>query len=1140
VLRFRLALIPIGFALLVALAAPAAAFDSDDFDRANLDPGRWTFENPLGGGWVELVGAGSGNAHLALTVPEGPSHDPYHVNRSVRVMQPIADADFELEAKFESDPSQRYQLQGFIVEADADNWLRFDTYHDGTTQRIFAAVTANGSSSSRFDTPIDAGAARLLRITRAGDLWTCAYSADGSSYTPAGSFSHALAVTSAGVFAANHASSGDSPAFTAVVDYVFDTAAPIADEDASVEPDTLPPFIHTAQTTMSGTDLIVSWYTDELALGTVDYGETTAYELGSISDSGGTTFHSVLLPGLVPGTTYHFRVRSSDGLAQESQTGDTEILFDPQGPDIEIFYGDVQSFGQLGQPQPWVNVLGNVSDPDGVSDLEYSLNGASPVSLTIGPDGRRLVEPGDFNVDLDVADLSTGSNTVEIAATDGQGSVTIHTVTVDYQPGTVWPLPYSVDWSSLAVDAEIQDVAQVVDGRWVLEGDEIRTADPGYDRLVAIGDRIWTDVEVTVPIVINASASSHGVGILLRWDGHTDTPVSCAQPKCGYLPLGAILWARPNRLEIYGNDAIIYDSQSRTLTPGVTYWFKGRVETQPQGSLYRLKVWEDGELEPTGWDLEGQGVPSDPQQGSVLLITHQADVSFGDVSVVELAPPQNFPPVANDDIAFVAPAGQVGIDVLANDTDYDGTLDPASVAVQDPPAHGVAAPDSVTGHVFYTHDGSAAASDSFTYTVDDAIGATSNVATVSVTVTANPPQGVVSDDFNRPELDEPLWAVDDPTGDGTFQVVGAGTGDAHLALSMPAGIPHNAWGAGGQNESIRVMQSVPNDDFGLEVKWNTEPLDGYNDQGILVEHGSNDWLRFDVFHDGSSLRLFVGKTIGGTNTAILNEQIPGGSAFYLRVMRSGDVFTTWTSGDGLTWELQNSFSQALTVARVGVYAANPIQGLAFTSEVDYFFNTTLPIANEDANTIAIEILGMGDVSLNPDLPEYALGAVVELSATPSGVWQFDGWSGDLTGIATPALLTITGSMRVTATFVEPVGECNDGLDNDDDGFVDTADPACSSGNPYIPDPTAPREQTQCQDGMNNDLGQDPNPGRIDFDGGASLNGGIPIADPDPQCVGKPWKNAERKQQGTCGLGTELALLLPPLMWLWRRRRPLVV
>jgi len=1018
---------PLAAALICLLATPAAALVSDDFDRANLDTGRWRFENPRGDGRVRMVGAGSPDAHLELEVPAGPSHDPFHVNRSVRVMQPVADADFELEARFESDPGERYQIQGFIVEADEDDWLRFDVFHDGATQRIFAAVTVNGSSSSRFNAPIATGAARFLRITRQGDVWTCAYSADGSSYTTAGSFEHPLAVAAAGVFTANHASSGDAPAYTAVVDYVADTAVPIVDEDGSVEPDTLPPFIHGVRTLASGTDLVVSWYTDEPALGTVDHGETLAYELGAVSDAGGTRAHSVVLPDLAPGTTYHLRVRAADGLGQASQEPDREIVFDPQGPDIEVFYGEAQSFGHLGQPQPWANLFGNVADPDGVASLEYTLNGGSPVSLAIGPDGRRLVAAGDFNIDLATAALAAGANTVAVRTADGQGNASVREIDVNYQPGTVWPLPYAVDWASLATDEEIQDVAQVVDGRWRLEGDTIRTAEPGYDRLVAIGDRIWTDVEVTVPIVVHAPASSHGVGILLRWDGHTDTPVRCGQPKCGYLPLGAILWARPSRLEIFGNDGIIYDSQSRTLTPGVRYWFKGRVETQPGGSLYRLKVWEDGQLEPAGWDLEGQGQLGDPQRGSVLLISHRADVSFGEVSVEALAPAQNFPPTAADDVAFVVPAGQVEIEVLANDADADGTLDPASVSVQDAPAHGTATPDPGTGRILYVHDGTATPDDAFTYTVDDALGATSNVATVGLTVTADPPQGVVSDDFNRPTLDGAPWTVVDPAAGGGVGLEGAGTGNAHLTLSLAADTPRNAWGPGGQNESVRVLQPVPDQDLGLEVKWNDEPTDGYNDQGILVEQGPDDWLRFDVFHDGSTLRLFVGRTVGGSNTAILNQPIAEGSATHLRVLRSGDLFTTWSSGDGSDWELRSSFSHALNVARVGVYAANPIQGLAFTSKVDYFFNSALPLADEDANTVTVEVVGEGVVLRDPDLAAYALGDVVTLGAAAWRGHRFTGWSGDLAGSLSPAYLPVSGRMRVTATFAPSAGGSKCGL-----------------------------------------------------------------------------------------------------------------
>jgi hypothetical protein len=58
------------------------------------------------------------------------------------------------------------------------------------------------------------------------------------------------------------------------------------------------------------------------------------------------------------------------------------------------------------------------------------------------------------------------------------------------------------------------------------------------------------------------------------------------------------------------------------------------VETVPGvGGFYSLKVWEDGQPEPTTWDVTGQEELTDPQTGSMMLITHVADVSFGNVTV---------------------------------------------------------------------------------------------------------------------------------------------------------------------------------------------------------------------------------------------------------------------------------------------------------------------------------------------------------------------------------------------------------------------------------------------------------------------------------------------------------------------------
>src|SRR6185436_5758849 len=68
-----------------------------------------------------------------------------------------------------------------------------------------------------------------------------------------------------------------------------------------------PAIISNVVATPANTQVQVSWNTDESTTGVVQYGLTQNYELGSVSDSTNGTGHSVLLPNLQPGTTYHYR-----------------------------------------------------------------------------------------------------------------------------------------------------------------------------------------------------------------------------------------------------------------------------------------------------------------------------------------------------------------------------------------------------------------------------------------------------------------------------------------------------------------------------------------------------------------------------------------------------------------------------------------------------------------------------------------------------------------------------------------------------------------------------------------------------------------------------------------------------------------
>ena len=117
---------------------------------------------------------------------------------------------------------------------------------------------------------------------------------------------------------------------------------------------------------------------------------------------------------------------------------------------IDVWFGTNQQFGNVGQPQMWANIPGNVSDPDGVASLSYTLNGGSATTLSVGPVDGRLLAAGDFNIDLERALLNSGSNQVEITLIDTLGSQTTTTVNVTYDAGTVWPDTYQVDWSETA------------------------------------------------------------------------------------------------------------------------------------------------------------------------------------------------------------------------------------------------------------------------------------------------------------------------------------------------------------------------------------------------------------------------------------------------------------------------------------------------------------------------------------------------------------------------------------------------------------------------------------------------------------------------------------------------------------------
>ena len=114
-------------------------------------------------------------------------------------------------------------------------------------------------------------------------------------------------------------------------------------------------------------------------------------------------------------------------------------------------------------------------------------------------------------------------------------------------------------------------------------------------------------------------------------------------------------------------------------------------------------------------------------------------LGFGDadsrvvIDDVRLSDQFLLPPVANDDTATVTQGETVEIDILANDTDDDGTLNPDSVQITTEPANGTATVND-DGTVSYTPGDRFVGEDSFTYVVQDNDEQQSETATVDITV----------------------------------------------------------------------------------------------------------------------------------------------------------------------------------------------------------------------------------------------------------------------------------------------------------------------------------------------------------------------------------------------------------------------
>jgi hypothetical protein len=149
------------------------------------------------------------NEHLFINVPGGSNHNALgQSNQAVQVVQPIADQNFDISIKIDSEvmATNADTSQGLVVVADDRDFIVFALVTDGadislTVRSVTSGVPEtlfNESRFSEYQNPI------CLRLARTGTDYLAYYSVDGVVWTEAASFTSTQVPTLVGPFAGNY------------------------------------------------------------------------------------------------------------------------------------------------------------------------------------------------------------------------------------------------------------------------------------------------------------------------------------------------------------------------------------------------------------------------------------------------------------------------------------------------------------------------------------------------------------------------------------------------------------------------------------------------------------------------------------------------------------------------------------------------------------------------------------------------------------------------------------------------------------------------------------------------------------------------------------------------------------------------
>ncbi|NBD35804.1 MAG: hypothetical protein GVY30_07370, partial [Chloroflexi bacterium] len=130
---------------------------------------------------------------------------------------------------------------------------------------------------------------------------------------------------------------------------------------------------------------------------------------------------------------------------------------------------------------------------------------------------------------------------------------------------------------------------------------------------------------------------------------------------------------------------------------------------------------------------------------------------------------------------------------------------------------------------------------------------------------------------------------------------------------------------------------------------------------------------------------------------------------------SPDTPQTVIHGDDITFTITPEAGQHIVDVQVDGGSVGAVETYTFR-HVTADHTISAVFAQNEEHALTVEVVGDGAVTRAPNQDTYLHGEVVTLTAEPATDWQFDGWSGDLSGAANPAQVTMDADKDITATF----------------------------------------------------------------------------------------------------------------------------